>query len=178
MAVTAAPDVRSVEFPDGEGLSLPVTDPFWTSEQTGINGKSVDLAGGLTMPFWGATYAASGGSYVVGNDIGTALNFETNNDRLETFATHEFSTERDTETFEVSLAPTDGNPVAAAQDYRSYIQSAGSFVSLDEKIAVNPNTQELIGAFHGYTWGDGRDPEIIARLQGLGIEHALSLIHI
>lgn len=170
--VTAAREVQSVEFPNGEGLSVPVDDAFWLSDEAGLDGGSWDFAGGLTMPFWGATFADRGVSYVVRDDIGTTLNFQAERARLQAFAEHTFSNERATETFGVTFAPTNGNPVAAAQDYRRYLQSTGDFVTLDEKIATNPRTAQLIGAFHGYTWGDGRDPGIVARLQQLGIEHA------
>ncbi|WP_347867624.1 MULTISPECIES: glycoside hydrolase [unclassified Plantibacter] len=170
--VTAAPDVRSVEFPNGEGLSVPVTDDFWLSEEAGLDGASWDFAGGLTMPFWGATFEDRGVSYIVRDDIGTTLDFRAEDARLQAYAEHTFSEDRATGTFGVSFAPTNGNPVAAAQDYRRYLQSSGGFVSLDDKIAANPNTKQLIGAFHGYTWGDGRDPAIVTRLQELGIEHA------
>lgn len=170
--VTATPDVQSVEFPNGEGLSVPVADDFWLSEEAGLDGGSWDFAGGLTMPFWGATFADRGVSYIVRDDIGTTLDFRAEDARLQAYAEHTFSQERATGTFGVSFAPTNGNPVAAAQDYRRYLQSSGGFVSLDDKIAANPNTNRLIGAFHGYTWGDGRDPAIVARLQELGIERA------
>lgn len=170
--VTASPEVQSVEFPNGEGLSVPVADDFLLSKEAGLDGGSWDFAGGLTMPFWGATFKNRGVSYIVRDDIGTTLKFRAEDERLYAYAEHTFSDDRATGAFGVSFAPTNGNPVAAAQDYRRYLQSSGGFVSLDDKIAANPNTKQLIGAFHGYTWGDRRDPGIVTRLQELGIEHA------
>lgn len=170
--VTAGPDVRSIEFPNGGGLSVPVADAFWSSEEAGLTETTWDFAGGLTMPFWGATLADRGVSYVVVDDIGTSLAFDDHDGRLGAFAEHTFSSGRATGTYEVLLAPTDGDPVAAARDYRSWLRSSGSFVSLDDKIAAAPETEKLVGALHAYTWGDGRDPEIVARLRALGIEHA------
>jgi hypothetical protein len=170
--VTAGPDVRSVEFPNGEGLSVPVTDAFWTSEEAGLAGSTWDFAGGLTMPFWGATLDGRGVSYVVVDDIGTSLAFRTQDGHLEAHAEHVFSPGRATGAYEVLFSPTDGDPVAAARDYRRYLRSGGDFVSLDDEIAAAPATEQLLGALHAYTWGDGRDPEIVARLQELGIEHA------
>jgi hypothetical protein len=170
--VTAGPDVRSVEFPNGEGLSVPVTDAFWASDEAGLTEATWDFAGGLTMPFWGATLDDRGVSYLVVDDIGTTLAFREQDGRLAAIAEHTFSSGRGTGTYEVLLSPTDGGLVAAARDYRSWLQSSGGFVSLDEKIAAAPGTEALVGALHAYTWGDGRDPEIVARLRGLGIEHA------
>lgn len=170
--VSASDAINSVEFPNGEGLSIPTDDPFWLSEAAGLDGSSWDFAGGLTMPFWGATFDDSGVSYIVHSDIGTSLDFRTTGDRMQAFAEHTFSEARATGTYEISFAPTDGTPVAAGADYREFLASTDGIVSLDDKIAANPNTAALIGALHAYTWGDGRDAAIVDRLQDLGIDRA------
>lgn len=163
---------RSVEFPNGEGQSIPISDDFWRSAEAGLVGTTWDFAGGLTMPFWGTTFDDSGVSYIVHDDIGTALNFGVVGDRLAAYAMHDFSGRRGTGTFGLSFAPTDGNPVAAAQDYRSRLLADGGLTTLEQKIAANPETRKLIGALHAYTWGDGRDAGIVDRLQELGIDRA------
>lgn len=170
--VSASDAMTSVEFPNGEGLSVPTDDPFWLSEPAGLDGSSWDFAGGLTMPFWGATFADSGVSYIVHSDIGTSLDFRAKGDRMQAFAEHTFSQTRATGTYEISFAPTDGTPVAAGTDYRDFLTATDGIVSLEDKIAANPNTAALIGALHAYTWGDGRDAAIVDRLQDLGIDRA------
>jgi hypothetical protein len=103
--VTAGPDVRSVEFPNGEGLSVPVTDAFWASDEAGLTEATWDFAGGLTMPFWGATLDDRGVSYLVVDDIGTTLAFREQDGRLAAIAEHTFSSGRGTGTYEVLLSP-------------------------------------------------------------------------
>ena len=163
---------RSLEFPNGEGQSIPVDDAFWNADDSGLVGSSWDFAGGLTMPFWGATYDDSGVSYLVDSDIGTSLEFDSDRGRLTAAATHQFDHDRGTGTYAITLAPTDGTVLAAALDYRSQLIERDELVSLERKIAANPETEKLLGALHAYTWGDGRDPSIIASLQQLGVERA------
>lgn len=163
---------RSIEFPNGEGQSIPVDDPFWLSEAAELDGSSWDVAGSLTLPFWGTSFEGSGVSYTVHTDIATTLNFRAPADRLQAAAEHTFSAGRGTSSYEVTLAPTDGNPVAAAQDYRAWLESEGALVTLTDKIAANPNVAKLSGALHAYIWDDGRDTQIVAQLQKLGIENA------
>ncbi len=166
------PKVQSVEFPNGEGQSIPVDDAFWNNADTGLVGSSWDFAGGLTMPFWGTTYADSGVSYFVDSDIGTSLDFTTQDGRIHAAATHVFDVDRGTGKYSISMGANDGNPVGAAQDYREHLLDGEGIVTLDSKIAVNPETERLLGAIHAYTWGDGRDAELVARLEELGIERA------
>lgn len=170
--VTGGRAAASVEFPNGEGQTIPTDDPFWLSPQAGLDGSSWDFAGGLTMPFWGATLPNGGVSYIVHDDIGTTLNFDVDDSRMHATAEHTFSAARATDEYKIFFAPTDGNPVAAGQDYRQYLSDTSGIVSLDEKIAANPDTASLIGALHAYTWGDGRDASIVTRLQDLGIQNA------
>lgn len=170
--VTTGPGIESIEFPNGDGLSVPVEDPFWQSEGAGLLGSTWDFAGGLTLPFWGATFDDGGVSYIVHSDIGTALSFRRSDGRIEAVAEHAFSSARATNELEISFAPTDGTIVAAGKDYRNLLLSSGGIVTLQEKINANPATEALVGALHAYSWGDGRDAAIVQRLQGLGIDRA------
>lgn len=165
---------RSIEFPNGEGQSIPVDDQFWWSEDAQLTQNPWNMTDNFTMPFWGTTLADSGVSYIVDadTDIGTQVTFAPKNDRLTASAEHTFDSTLQTSKFRVTMAATDGNPVAAAQDYRRLLLSRGGITTLDEKIAANPENRKLIGAFHGYLWGDGDDPTIIGRLQDLGIRNA------
>ncbi|MWV30510.1 glycoside hydrolase [Rathayibacter iranicus] len=173
--VTATePTTQSIEFPNGEGQSIPVDDKFWWSGDAHLTNDPWNMTDNFTMPFWGTTLAGAGVSYIVDadTDIGTQVAFAPKNDRLTASAEHSFDSTLQTSTFRVAMAATDGNPVAAAQDYRRLLLSRGGITTLDEKIAKNPETQKLIGAFHGYLWGDGDDPKIVGRLQELGIRNA------
>ncbi|MBP2472474.1 hypothetical protein JOF53_001346 [Crossiella equi] len=156
----ADPGSTRLALPRGEGLSVPVTDTWW-ADRLG----TVDVVGGLTLPFWGNTIGHRGVSYLVREDIGTTLAVSAVDGRLRATAEHTFG--KDTPVYSVDLGITDGSPVAAAKDYRAAL---GKRTTLREKIARYPRTEGLLGALHAYTWGDGRDPATVARLRELGLD--------
>lgn len=164
--------LASIEFANGEGQSIPVRDSFWSSDAAGLMGTSWDFAGGLTLPVWGATFNGAGVSYIMRDDIGSSLSFDDTLHGIRATAEHNFSASRGTQRYRVAMSPTDGNPVAAAQDYRRDLETSGDIVTLDEKIASNPEVAKLLGAFHAYTWGTGQKPEIVDQLTDLGITNA------
>ncbi|WP_280408359.1 hypothetical protein, partial [Nocardia brasiliensis] len=47
------PATTALQLPRGEGLSLPVGDPFWNSPDAALIDRPLDLTESLTMPFWG-----------------------------------------------------------------------------------------------------------------------------
>lgn len=159
----------ALQIPRGEGLSLPVRDPFWNGNDTGLTGEPISMTSGLTMPFWGYTLGGRGVSYSVPTDIGTTLTVDSEGGRLLARAAHKFDERADTRDYTVTFALTDGSPIAAAKDYRDQLIKSGEFRSLKDKIADNPAVGSLLGAFHAYLWGDGRDPETIARMRDLGL---------
>lgn len=159
---------RDLQLPRGEGLSIPVDDAFWNNPDTGLVGDGQRLQD-LTMPFWGFSAGTVGASYLVPTDLGTSLNFSSEEGRLLSTSTHEFSQRKGTNTYTVALSVTDGSPVAPAQDYRKLLEEQGGLRTLQQKIAENPDTAKLIGAFHAYLWGDARTPEAIRQLHDLGI---------
>lgn len=163
---------RSIEFPNGEGRSVPVDDPFWWSDDAHLTGDPWNLTDNLSMPFWGTTLDGAGVSYIVhaDTDIGTELDFAPHEDRLTASGIHDFNGVLDTSAYRVTMSATDGGPIAAAQDYRRLLLSQDGITTLDEKIRKNPENQKLIGAFHAYLWGAGDDPTLIDRLQELGIQ--------
>ncbi|MGV9410982.1 glycoside hydrolase [Nocardia sp. NPDC003693] len=158
-----------LQIPRGEGLALPVRDPFWNGADTGVTGESLSLTAGLTMPFWGYTLGARGVSYIVPTDIGSTLTVDSEGGRLFARAAHEFGERAGTRDYTVTFALTDGAPVAAARDFRERLVAHGEFRSLRDKIAENPAVERLLGAFHAYLWGDGRDAETVTRMHDLGI---------
>ncbi|MFG1782861.1 glycoside hydrolase [Rhodococcus oryzae] len=160
---------RDLQLPRGEGLSIPVDDAFWNDPDTGLVGEEGERLQDLTMPFWGYSAGALGASYLVPTDIGTTLGFSSVDGRLRGTSVHQFSEARGTDTYTVALSVTDGSPVAAAKDYRALLLQQGGLRTLEQKIAENPDTEKLVGAFHAYLWGDGRTPESMRRLEELGL---------
>ncbi|WP_246155150.1 glycoside hydrolase [Saccharopolyspora hirsuta] len=169
--VTATdPATTELQLPRGEGIAVPVADEWWNSEQAGLVGTEAAVVGGLTMPFWGTSLPGLGASYIAESDIGTALRFTSEQGRLRASASHEFSPRESTMDYRMTFAITDGGPIAAARDYRDWLQHHGGITPLREKIARNPEVGKLIGAFHAYTWGRARTAEGVQRLRDLGID--------
>ncbi|GAO08763.1 lipoprotein [Streptomyces lydicamycinicus] len=162
----------AVQIPRGEGLDIPVKDAFWNAgpEKGGLAGSTVDMGEGLALPLWGYSMGSAGVSYLTPTDLGTSLRFASTGGRLRTTAAHAFDAGEGTRDYEVSFALTDGNPVAPAADYRSYLAQRGKLGSLRRKIRQNPGNGKLLGAFHAYVWGDARTASGVAGLKRLGVD--------
>ncbi|QWF84001.1 glycoside hydrolase [Amycolatopsis sp. CA-230715] len=159
-------ETTAMQIPRGEGVHIPVADPFWNSPESGLTDTELK---DLTMPFWGTSTASGGASYLVPTDLGTRLRFVSADKRLSAEATHEFKPARRTGAYTVLLSLTTGAPTAAAQDYRGLLGERGLLSTLEQKIRDNPDTGKLTGAFHAYLWGDGRSARAIGKLRELGI---------
>ncbi|MFJ5674791.1 glycoside hydrolase [Streptomyces sp. NPDC093097] len=168
-----------VQVPRGAGLDIPVRDAFWNSGRGGLAGSTVDVGADLALPLWGyamggdaraGSGARHGVSYVTPTDIGTSLRFASEGGALRATAAHAFDAGEGTRDYEVSFALTDGDPVAPAADYRSYLAQRGQLGSLREKIARNPANGKLLGAFHAYVWGEARTAEGVERLRKSGVD--------
>ncbi len=161
----------ALRLPRGEGLDIPAGDPFWTTGEGALAGSAVDVGAELTLPLWGYSLGRGAGvSYLTPTDIGTTLGFTAPGGRLRTTARHAFDAGEGTRDYTVTFALTDGNPVAPAADYRSYLAERGQLGSLRRKIAKNPAVGRLLGAFHAYTWGEARQTAGIERLRKLGVD--------
>ncbi|MGA4848530.1 glycoside hydrolase [Streptomyces sp. G5(2025)] len=161
----------ALQLPRGEGLDIPVGDSFWTTGKGGLAGTAVDVGADLTLPLWGYSLGKrTGVSYLTPTDIGTTLGFTAPGGRLRATAEHTFDGGDGTRDYSVTFALTDGNPVAPAADYRSYLAERGRLGSLKRKIAKNPATGRLLGAFHAYTWGDARKAPAVEQLRKLGVD--------
>ncbi|MVU80971.1 hypothetical protein GPX89_27440 [Nocardia sp. ET3-3] len=163
------PAAAALQIPRGEGLSLPVRDPFWNGPDTGLIGEPLPLTSALTMPFWGYRVGDRGVGYIVPTDIGSSVTVKSQDGRLITGAAHDFADRAGTRDYTVDFALTDASPVAAAEDYRAWLIGHGEFRSLRDKIGKNPEIAKLLGAFHAYLWGDGRTPEAVERMKALGL---------
>ncbi|MDH6125037.1 glycoside hydrolase [Kitasatospora sp. GP82] len=159
----------AVQIPRGEGLGVPVADPWWNATATGLAGHSYDLTADLTMPLWGYTVGNHGVSYLVPKPIGTSLGFTSTGERLHSTTVHTFSRQENTEDYSVTFALTDPSPVAPALDYRHWLDEHGQVVTLKSKIAANPEVAKLLGAFHAYTWGTARTAQGVRQMQALGL---------
>ncbi|WP_407553278.1 glycoside hydrolase [Streptomyces sp. Pv4-95] len=192
------PAASAVQLPRGEGLDIPVRDAFWNSEKGGLAGSTVDVGAELSLPLWGYSMrgrkgpgraegrkdsggsprpGAGGGSgsrygvsYLTPTDLGTSLRFTSTGGRLRATAAHAFDAGEGTRDYDVTFALTDGNPVAPAGDYRSYLAEHGQLGSLREKIEKNPANGKLLGAFHAYVWGEARTAAGVRRMQQLGLD--------
>ncbi|MFG2193434.1 glycoside hydrolase [Streptomyces sp. NPDC048639] len=163
---------ESVQLPRGEGLDIPVRDRFWNADsgKGGLGGSTVDVGAELSLPLWGYSMGGRGVGYLTPTDIGTSLRFASSGGRLRATASHAFDAGEGTRDYDVSFSLTDGNPVAPAADYRSYLSQHGRLGSLREKIARNPANGKLLGAFHAYTWGDARAASGVQELKKLGVD--------
>ncbi|WP_328608850.1 glycoside hydrolase [Amycolatopsis sp. NBC_00345] len=156
----------AVQFPRGEGLSVPVADPWWNGQLGGTDPVRLQ---DLTMPFWGYTLGSVGAGYVVPTDLGTSLRFVSSAGRLHTSTAHHFAAADGTDGYTVAFSVTDGSPVAPALDYRRWLANHGQLGNLEQKIRANPAVGKLIGAFHAYLWGDGRTTEAVRQMRQLGL---------
>ncbi|MGW0532967.1 glycoside hydrolase [Streptomyces sp. NPDC003032] len=161
----------SLQLPRGEGMDIPVKDAFWTTGKGALAGSTVDVGADLTLPLWGYSLGRrTGVSYLTPTDIGTTLGLTAPGGRLRATAEHAFDGGEGTRDYSVTFALTDGDPVAPAADYRSYLAERGRLGSLKRKIAKNPATGRLLGAFHAYTWGDARKAPAVEQLRKLGVD--------
>ncbi|RJQ69627.1 hypothetical protein D5S17_31050 [Pseudonocardiaceae bacterium YIM PH 21723] len=164
---TGSSKTTAFQVPRGEGLNIPANDPFWNSADSHLTDSPLELAGAITMPFWGQTIGKAGVSYLVPTDIGSTLKFSSQHGRLRATGGHDFTEGHE---YTVAFSLTDSSPVAAAKDYRRWLAEHGQLSSLEQKIKANPEAGKLIGAFHAYLWGDGRTPALPAKLRELGID--------
>ncbi|WP_369200393.1 glycoside hydrolase [Streptomyces sp. PU-14G] len=159
----------SLQIPRGEGLSVPVADRFWNSEQAGLAGTEADLAtGSLTLPLWGYTTGRHGVSYLVPENVGTSLRFASSGGALHATATHDFSRREKTLGYTVTFSLTSASPVAPAVDYHRWLREHGKLHTLEQKIAENPQVGKLLGAQHAYLWGGARDAKAVRKLREWG----------
>ncbi|MGI5336709.1 glycoside hydrolase [Streptomyces sp. CA-181903] len=161
----------SLQLARGEGLSLPVADPFWNSPRAGLVNGETAVDSGLSLPLWGYGLGPGRGvGYLVPTDIGTTLRVTSEGGRLRAAAAHRFSRGEGTTEYTVAFALTDGSPVAPAREYRAWLAEHGQLGSLRRKAEALPATRKLLGAFHAYTWGQARTADGVRALRALGVD--------
>ncbi|MFD7923566.1 glycoside hydrolase [Streptomyces sp. NPDC059740] len=165
----AADQAATLQVPRGEGLSVPVADPFWNSPAAGLAGSEADLeTGALTLPVWGYTAAGHSVSYLVPDSTGTSLAFASSHSRLRATARHAFSRRENTRDYTLTFAVTKASPVAPGTDYRRWLDEHGGVRTLAQKIAATPATRRLLGAEHAYLWGGALQPDAVRGLRQQG----------
>jgi hypothetical protein len=166
-------DTRALIVPVGEGLYLPVGDPFWRGMFE--DRECLPAHGGISMPFWGVETAAATPTYILSTDIRSALCIGEENNRIIASATHGFLRRDGLAPYEVIIDLQGGaaSPIGPAKSYRSWLQSRGEHVPFAEKARYAPEANKLFGALHVYLWGDGRTGDALTGLKRLGVEHAL-----
>jgi hypothetical protein len=161
------PQLAALIFPDGEGLYIPVADPFWRERFDADPCRTAH--GGLSMPFW--SYAGGGTlTYLAVTDIRTEVCVSWSEGRLVTRAVHAFRKRDKGAPYEIEISSCGGSPVAPALEYRRWLIDSGRYVTLEEKTRANPETAKLLGAMHAYVFGDGRTAGFLEELRRAGVD--------
>lgn len=153
-------------IPNGEGLYIPNHDWFWLKEFK----KYPDLT--LSMPFWAIEYE----KYIINtimadHDTDTDSQVKQKNGQLYLTNTHHFKKRDHFPTYEIFIHSLKNSPISPALDYRHLLIEKNKFVSLKQKILENANVNKLLGAFHVWVWGDGKNIEMLHKFDELGIKH-------
>jgi len=156
-------------LPEGEGLFIPRRDPAWRER---LRDHCFSASGQLSMPFWSYQIEGRTFTYQVLSDIRTDLCLEERDGRLVAFGRHSFLDRDQRPVYELEMWTGGASPIAPAIEYREELVRTGKFVTLADKIRINPEVAKLLGAVHMYVWGTGRTPEFIDDLQHSGIHRA------
>jgi Glycosyl hydrolases related to GH101 family, GH129 len=162
------PAMSALIYPDGEGLYIPLHDPFWLKE-TG-RGICRNTHGGLLMPFWSYQIPDATITYLALSDLQTKVCLSNEGGEISTYAMHDFRKRDGLPPYEIEIWPGGASPVSPAIDYRQWLIAHGRYVTLQQKIAANPNVQKLLGAVHAYIFGTGRTPAFLRELRRLGVD--------
>jgi hypothetical protein len=157
-------------LPEGEGLYVPVNDTSWAAR---LGGKCLSAHGQLSMPFWSFAFGGGTFTYQLISDIQSEVCISRQQTGLRATASNAFRLRDHLRAYELEMWPGGASPIAPALEYREGLIRSGSFVSLADKIRINPMVERLLGAIHMYVWGDGRTPAFLADLHRAGIHRAL-----
>ena len=78
----------------------------------------------------------------------STLHVEDIGGRLRPTLVHNFRKRDGFPAYEVYFGLGDASPLAPALDYRQWLQARGTFVTLQQKIARNPEVGKLLGSTH------------------------------
>jgi len=161
-------EMQALIYPEGEGLFIPQTDPFWEKQ---LVGTSRNTQGELSMPFWGYYGQSNTATYILHQDLNNQLYF-LKEKQLYTELHHHFKrTNKHIATFEISIILSEKTPIAPALEYKKFLKERNALKTLNEKARANKQIEKLYGAMHVYLWGSGRSLAALDKLQGLGLKN-------
>jgi len=162
------PSLSALIYPDGEGLYIPLDDPFWRTISKLDPCRNTH--GGLSMPFWSYRWGGGSWTYLAVSDLQTTLCLSESGERLFAVATHNFRRRDGFPPYEIEIWPGGDSPVSPALEVRQWLVEAGQYATLDQKARANPEAAKLLGAAHAYIYGDGRSLEFLRELARMGVD--------
>ena len=140
-------------LPMFEGVYVPADDEPWAKFL--IKDGPLDTTSGLSMPFFGLQCGRHTLTYVLTNQFNNELAFRSDQGKLASEFTHEFTRNHKLKEYGVRIYLGDASPVEPAKRYRKILVEQDQLVSLTKKIERTPEAAKLLGAAHIYLWGDG-----------------------
>lgn len=155
---------KAVMYPDGEGMYIPLDDPFWVPRLHN------DTCNTLSIPCFGYELLNNQTiGFILHTDLRNKLQFFASKGKLHTILLHTCCSLDAAYDYEISISFTGTSPIGPALHYKQYLQKQGRYVSLQEKAKNNPAIKRLFGAPHVYIWGDGRTLEFLYFMHNIGI---------
>ncbi|WLQ14496.1 glycoside hydrolase [Hahella aquimaris] len=157
--MSVARQVSAYGLPLGEGFYIPADDAAWADWLQEKYDESA-LTELLSMPFWTEVRAGGNGqagyslTWTLENPFNTAMTFDRDEGALRLGVSHEFSPLMPDRPYVVRVRTGVATPVAGALAYRELLERQG-LLTLDDKLAQNPNVAKLAGAPHIYLWSSG-----------------------
>lgn len=163
---------ENIILPDGEGLLIPVTDPFWLENFEKYNATEYAMMEQLTLPFFGNITDDNTVSYISDSSLNNTLKILKNKDNLYVQQEHIFR-QKDYFSPYIIMINLDNkkNILAPAIHFRNHLIETKEFVTLKQKEDKNPEIKKLHGAIHTYVWGTGRTVEALKLLSSMGIKN-------
>lgn len=162
------PAMSALIYPDGEGLYIPLRDPFWLEQAA--RGICRNTHGGLLLPLWSFQIPDATITYLALSDLQTKVCLSNEGGEISTFAVHDFRERDHLAPYEIEIWPGGSSPVSPAIEYHRWLIERGRYVTLQQKIAANPNVRKLLGAEHAYIFGTGRSMAFLHELHRLGVD--------
>jgi hypothetical protein len=156
---------NALVIPAGEGLYVPTKDPFWINEFKKYSSLS------LLLPFLAVQYNHQYVSYLTPNNERMDYAIRQTQGQLYLTISHAFLKRDHFPIYTVYIHLTGHSPIHPALDYRQWLIDHHQFASLKEKMAQNQNIRKLLGAFHVWVWGDGKNLAMLRIFESLNIQH-------
>ncbi|MGI8687468.1 MAG: glycoside hydrolase [Thermomicrobiales bacterium] len=157
------PAIQTLILPLGAGVAIPSADAFWRKTLT--DHAPTDLF----LPFWAIRTATQNFTFLTPQDNRLTWSFTDQGGRL-TGVTNHALLPGEANAYQVLLSVSDASVLAPAQAYRQWLIEQQQFVALADKIASNPETEKLLGAFHVWLYGTGWQTAMLDQFQTLGAD--------